>query len=351
MHNDAVGPSHKAVTIYDISRLSGVSPATVSRVLSGSARVSEAKRKAVLQAVKNSGFTPNALAQSLASSQTHTIGFIVPDIKNPYFSSIYYHVEILASQNGYSVLLANSRGDFANESKLLGALTGRRADAIVFMGGRTDAYQCSEEGVQELEKANQLVPLLLTSRVESTSIPQLCSNEDGAISALMRHLSEQGCKTFAVLGGTEEVRVLHHRRALMLEYGHQFGMETRPEWMITNTSFSIEGGKQAAAQLCETASLPDAACCMNDTIAVGALQQLRCCGKRVPEDILLTGFDGEFLSDIVYPGITTAEFDYPDFAQRVFDLLMKRIHREPCAPVTEIYPHLTVRGSTQRNKS
>lgn len=350
MRYNAAGKVHKAVTIYDISKLSGVSPATVSRVLSGSARVSDEKRKTVLQAVKDSGFMPNALAQSLASNQTHTIGFVVPDIKNPYFSSIFYHVEILASQNGYSVLLANSRGNFENESKILHVLTGRRVDAIVFMGGRTDAFGSGTEGIQELERVNQLVPLLLTSRVEGTSIPQICSNEDGAICALMRHLSDQGCKTFAVLGGSEDVNVLHHRRTLMLEYGHQFGMNAQPEWIITNTAFSIEGGKQAAAQLCQSGSLPDAACCMNDTVAVGALQQLRCCGYQVPEDIMLTGFDGEFLSDIVYPGITTAEFDYLDFTQRMFDLLMSRVHHELCTSVTEIYPHLTIRGSTQRSK-
>ncbi|WOC31378.1 MULTISPECIES: LacI family DNA-binding transcriptional regulator [Caproicibacterium] len=348
MRNHAAGSPHKAVTIYDISRLAGVSPATVSRVLSGSARVSEAKRKAVLQAVQDSGFLPNALAQSLASSRTHTIGFLVPDIKNPYFSSIYYHVEILASQNGYAVLLANSRGAFENESRILQALTGRRVDAIVFMGGRIDAFPCSAAGIAELEKFNRMVPLLLTSRVEGTSIPQLCSREDGAVLALMRHLSEQGCRTFAILGGAEDVSVLHRRRALMLACGCRFGMVTQPKWALTDTGFSIESGRQAAAQLLQCGELPDAVCCINDMVAAGALQQLRSDGLQIPQDLLLTGFDGEVFSEVVDPGITTAAFDYPDFAQRIFDLLMRGIHQEPCAPVTELYPHLTIRGSTRR---
>lgn len=340
--------ARKAVTIYDISRLSGVSPATVSRVLNGSANVSPRKQAAVLAAVEASGFRPNVLAQSLAGSQTHTIGFVVPDIKNPYYSSIYYHVELLASQSGYSVLLANSRSDYENESKILGALTGRRTDAILFMGGRIDLMPCRDEGLRELERANQLSPLLLTSRVESTFLPQLCTEESGAIRALMQHLRQQGCRTFAVLGGCEEARITHLRRRMMIHFGREFGMETRPEWIFNNTEFSIEGGQAAAAAMMAAGPLPDAACCLNDTIAAGALNQIAAQGIQVPHDLLLTGFDGEYLCEIVRPGITTVEFDYPDFARQIFDLLLRLIHHESCPAVSEIYPHLTVRGSTQR---
>ena len=216
------------------------------------------------------------------------------------------------------------------------------------MGGRIDSCLCGKKELLELEQTDQFVPLLLTSRVQESSLPQICSCEESTLYALMQHLKEQGCKTFAILGGSGDVRVAHQRKKLLLMYGHQVGMESRPEWDITDTSFSIEGGKQAAAKLLEAPELPDAACCLNDVVAVGALQQFRSKGIQIPQDILLTGFDGEFLSDIVYPGITTAEFDYEDFAQRMFDLLLKRIHHEPCAQITEIHPHLTIRGSTMR---
>lgn len=345
-----MGREKKAVTIYDISRMTGVSVATVSRVLNGTARVSEEKRRLVEEAVRASGFRPNELARGLVRNQSRTIGCVVPDTKNVFYSSLYYELETLASEQGYAVLLTNSRGDYERETALLDLLISKQVDAIVFMGGRIDVNNCAPAYHHALEEIHRKVPIVLTSKLEGIRVPQVYGQQNEAVRCLMQHLRDQGCRSFGVLGGGEESNVARRRRDKILKYGQQAGMHTRPDWIVMNHAFSVDEGRADAARIFERPEIPDVICCMNDLVALGAVDYIQQIGLRVPDDMMVAGFDGTYLSTAVYPGITTVQMDADLYARKIFEVLRALIAHEPCALQHTVPARVVVRGSTRRHR-
>lgn len=335
----------RSVTIYDISKEANVSPATVSRVINGNGKVSEETRKLVLEKIEELDFKPNALARSLSNNRSHTIGFIVPDIKNPYFSSIYYEVEKEASMLGYTVLLANSKSDYRLEGELLDLFTQKRVDGIVFMGGRIDTNLCDNKYHQELIDLCKETPIVLTSKLD-IPVPQVYADERSAAGELMEHLKSQGCRSVALLGGSEEINVSKWRRQFCRDACRKLDLRIRPEWVIDG-SFSIQCGRESMAKLFSNVEMPDAVCCINDEVAVGALNYAASQGFLIPDNILLTGFDGSYMSDAVFPQITTVQCNYEEFGRRVFRLLLANIRKERCDLSITVNPRVVVRGSTR----
>lgn len=335
----------RSITIYDISEKANVSPSTVSRVINGNEKVSEKTRKLVLEKIEELNFRPNALARSLSNKKTHSIGFIVPDIKNPYFSSIYYEVEKEASKRGYTVLLANSKSDYERESELLDVFLQKQVDGIVFMGGRIDTNLCDKKYHKELVDISKIVPIVMTSKSD-IPIPQVYADETNASLELIEHLKSQGCKKIGLLGGSDDINVSKWRRQFCRSACQKLGLEIRPEWVI-NGSFSIESGRECMEKLFSNVEMPDAVCCINDEVAVGALNYASSQGFEVPQNILLTGFDGSYMSEAVFPQITTVQCNYDEFGKRVFSLLMSNIRKDRSDRVITVNPRVVVRGSTR----
>ena len=142
------GSESKAITIYDIAKEAGVSPATVSRVLTRKARVRPEKREKVEALIAKYNFKPNVLAKGLADTRTHTIGVLAADIRNPYYAALFVACEQAAREAGYTVVLYNSLGKTENEVELLGKLQEQKVDAIIQLGGRVDDLASSIEYVE-----------------------------------------------------------------------------------------------------------------------------------------------------------------------------------------------------------
>ena len=125
----------KSITIYDIAKEAGVSPATVSRILTGSTTVSEEKRQKVQKLIEKYDFRPNAMARGLTVSSSKTIGMLVPDAQNPYYNSVFASCCNAAYEKGYSMLLLNTFSDPAREKGALAKLIEQRVDAVIISGG------------------------------------------------------------------------------------------------------------------------------------------------------------------------------------------------------------------------
>ena len=132
------GSEGKAITIYDIAKEAGVSPATVSRVLTKNAKVRPENRQKVEALIAKYNFKPNVLAKGLADTRTKTIGVLAADIRNPYYAALFVACEQAAREAGYTVVLYNSLGKTENEVELLGKLQEQKVDAIIQLGGRVD---------------------------------------------------------------------------------------------------------------------------------------------------------------------------------------------------------------------
>jgi LacI family transcriptional regulator len=309
------------ITVYDIAREAGVSAATVSRVLTGNVPVSEKTKERVMEILHKHNFWPSSVARSLKARRSKTIGFIVPDITNPYFAQLFLEVEMKASEYGYTVILCNSHSDFARESQILDVLLAKEVEAIVFTGGRVDYMLLTKKYIHEIERVNRIVPLITCSPMPDAKCVQLMNDEQKGIYALVEHLAGLGHRTLGMIGGRLDVRPAFQRRQYLLEAAEEHGITVEKKWLIEG-GFSTPSGRDSMDRLLEQDDLPTAVLAFNDVVAVGALGSMLRHGISVPGDMALTGFDGIQLTENVSPAITTVVASFKGYADRIMEIVI-----------------------------
>ena len=308
-------------TVHDIAREAGVSAATVSRVLTGNAPVKEKTKERVMEILDKYNFRPSSVARSLKARRSKTIGFIVPDITNPFYSQLYLEMEILASENGYTAILCNSHSDYARESQMLDVLLEKEVEAIVFAGGRVDYMMLTKKYVHEMERINKQVPLIACSAMPGTKCIQLMNNERQGVYDLVKHLAGLGHHTIGMIGGRLDVRQAFQRRKFFLEAAEEFGIHVDKKWLIEG-DFSIAGGRECMNQLLQQNDLPTAVMAFNDVISVGALGSMLRHGISIPHDMALTGYDGIQLTENVTPAVTTMMTSFKGYAEEILEIVL-----------------------------
>lgn len=308
-------------TVHDIAKEAGVSAATVSRVLTGNVPVKEKTKERVLEILNKHSFRPSSVARSLKARRSKTIGFIMPDITNPYFSQLFLEVEIKASENGYTVILCNSHSDYVQETRMLEVLLEKEVEAIIFAGGRVDYMMLTRKYIHEMEKINQIVPLITCSSMPGTKCIQITNNEKQGVYTLVEHLAGLGHKTVGMIGGRLDVRPAFQRRQYFLEAAEEHGITVDKKWLIEG-GFSIAAGMKCMDQLMEQSNLPSAIMAFNDVVAVGALGTMLRHGISIPRDMALTGFDGIQLTESVAPAITTMVSDLKGYADKIIEIVL-----------------------------
>lgn len=293
------------VRLTEVAELAGVSVATASRVLNGSARVvGEPFRRRVLAAARELQYRPNAHAQAVARGASNTVGLLVHDIADPYFSTIAAGVAGLAEQRGLVVLLANTRRDPILETEYVAMLTAQRARAVIIAGsrfaGRADNAALAAE-IKRFASTGGRVACIGQDRVgTSTVVPQ---NAAGA-RALAHALFDLGHRRFVVLAGPPELLTARDRLR-----GFRTGLADRGiahgSVRVIHGPFTRDGGHAAARELAADRRSETCVFAVNDVMAVGAIAAFRDARVRVPADVSVAGFDDiATLRDLV-PPLTT----------------------------------------------
>lgn len=308
-------------TVYDIAKEAGVSAATVSRVLTGNVSVREKTKERVMEVLNKYNFRPSSVARSLKDRRSKTIGFIVPDITNLYFSQLFLEVEVKAAEIGYTVILCNSNSDCGRESQILDVLLSKEVEAIVFCGGRVDNMLLIKKYIHEMEHVNKIVPLVTCSSLPGAKCIQIVNNEQQGIYALISHLASLGHSTVGMVGGRLSVRQAFQRRRCLLEAAEEFNMRIDPGWLIEG-GFDMASGRECMDKMLEQGSLPTAVMAFNDVVAIGALGSMLRHGVMVPGDMALTGFDGIQLTENVTPSITTVIAPLEKYADHIIDVVL-----------------------------
>lgn len=336
----------RRITVYDIAKEAGVSASTVSRVLTGNGPVNEKKRALVLSLLEKHDFRPSSVARSLKARRSHSIGFIVPDITNPYFSSMFMEVETRLSASGYTVILCNSESRREREMEILQVLAEKEVEAIVLCGGIVDDLYPQPRMLREIEKVNQRVPIITLSKFPGVSCAQAYSDDRQGVFEVVSHFAQAGHHQIGMLGGSMNVRNTFERKIHLLEAANQHGLEVRSEWIIEG-GFSIDAGTQTMEALLALPERPTAVLAFNDVVAIGALSVIGRRGLRVGHDIALAGIDGISLTETIFPGITTAAVDFEGFSRCVSEFVMSRGKGEAFAQ-DHVFPfQLIVRGTTR----
>jgi len=323
----------------DVARLAGVSPSTVSRILNGTAKVSDDKRLAVLAAIEKVSFAPNQMAQGLKKGRSLTIGIVVQDISSPFFDETLRGIDDGLKGTGYASVIVSGHWNADEEADRVRLLLARKVDGIILLSGRI-----SDEAVLGFSGQR---PIVSTGRAlqTRTALGFKTDNEYGAWLAV-RHLVELGHRRIAFISGPAnnhdaDERLAGYRRALS-----EAQIDIDPA-LIVEGNYHEASGMMAMNRLFDTHQQFTAVFAANDLTAYGARLALYRKGIRVPDDISLVGFDDLPGSSYTTPPLTTVRQPMYDMGRIATQALLRLINGETVQG--EIPPvELVVRETTRR---
>ncbi|UUN30450.1 LacI family DNA-binding transcriptional regulator [Streptomyces sp. FIT100] len=341
--------AHAHVTLDTVARRAGVSLATASRALNGTARVREELRQRVREAADLLGYIPNAHAQALAGAATNTVGVICHDVGDPYFSAIAAGVMRAAAEQGVLTMLASTFREPEREIAYVSVLRAQRARAILLIGSGFQDRAWERALAAELDpyvRAGGRVAVV--SRHRSLRADAVLPENRTGAAALAQALLALGHREFAVLSGPPQLTTVSDRLAGFRDGLARGGVTLRPGSVVPG-AFTREGGHAAACELLartpDPYSRPTCVFAVTDVMAVGALAAFREAGVRVPEDVSLAGFDDIPLVRELTPPLTTVALPLTAMGQDVMTLAL----REPSgrrSRVLRVDGEVVLRAST-----
>ena len=336
--------SKRRVTILDVAYLAGVSYQTVSRVINNNPNVSTATRQLVQEIITETGYRPSHIARSLVTARTATIGLVVPDISNPFFSAIARGAEQMTSEHGYSILLCNTGEDASREIEVLNLLHERYVDGVIVCGSRQKDAPL-KKALSQFRAA-----VLVNRRLKGGSIPTVLVDDALGGAMITQHLLQLGHKAIGFVAGPKTSYSGRQRLRGYKQAHAGADIEPRPGW-VQHCLPTTAAGDEATNLLLNANPELSALFCYNDLVALGALRQCATLGHHVPTDIAVTGFDDIMLAGVVSPALTTCHVPSVEIGSRAATMLLDCIDDEidRCDEIV-IKPELVIRDSTVVNE-
>jgi LacI family transcriptional regulator/LacI family repressor for deo operon, udp, cdd, tsx, nupC, and nupG len=317
-----------AVTLRDVARAAGVSPATASRALSAPDLVAPERRELVQRVARELGYRPNRAARELITGRTGHLCLVVPDLENPFFSAVAKAVQARARATGHAVVVADAEEDPQLEAELVAQL-GAQADGVLLCSPRMSADDLADVAAGDR-------PVLLVNR-EGAGLPSVVVDNSDGVRQAVRHLHALGHRRLAYAGGPAGSWSDARRRDGLA------ALDLGVEVVDLGAHAPVFAGGVAAADLA-LASGATAVLAHNDLMALGVLDRLRARGVRVPQDVSVVGFDDAPVATLVAPALTTVAVPLARLGRTAVDLLLTP--REATAPRTVLPVELVVRAST-----
>ncbi len=328
--------SRRAPTMEDVAREAGVSRALVSLVMRERPNVSDERRRRVLDAAARLGYRPNAMARSLASRRTKTVGVILDDLRNPFFAEIAGGVEELASEVGYQLLLAAGGRQARRERAALAALLEHRVGGMILVSPRLPAG--------EIAAAASEAPMVIVGRaVRGVNADSVLINEAHGTGLALDHLVGLGHERIAHVDGGSGAGGPQRRSAYLRE------MRTRRlgrHALVIPGDFTEEAGVIAAGELLRRPELPTAIFAANDMVAAGLLGGLDRAGVEVPRDVSIVGYDNISIAHLAHVSLTTIDQPRTEMGRLALELLLDRIDNRRANEMRLLEPSLVVRSTT-----
>lgn len=334
-----------AVTLKDIAKKAGVSLTTVSFALNqdSDSRISESTRNKVLEVAKDLGYKSSRTIQTPLFPVHPTIGLVITDIRNPFFTELSSVIEDVASRYGYNIILCNTHENLKKESEFLDVLSRRPVDGLII--APVDAKDSDLEDFLKRE-----IPVVLVDRylpgVETNTV--LIDNIDGAFTAI-DYLIRLGHTRIGILKIQENITTGQDRLTGYLNALKTHGLPI-DERLIVNSSYTVEGGRQAIRELLSLPSPPTAIFASGGTSAVGAMLEFREQKVRIPQDLSFLRFDDEYWAQFTDPPLTVVAQPIQQIGTEAAQLLIQLIQGwgigEPHNIVLK--PELIVRESCRK---
>lgn len=333
------GAMPRYVTMADVAREAGVSLMTVSRVINDKGEVSTLTRQHVQEVIERLGYRPSNIARGLVTQRTGTLGLVVPDSANPFFSEVARGAENVAYAHGYNVFLCNTEESTEQELNVLKSLDEKRVDGLLLCSSRLDRKALHQALLQHP------VTVLVNRWLEGDGVGAVLADDRLGGLIATRHLLQRGHRKIGFLAGPPNSHSGRFRAEGYHAAFEEAGVTCDVAW-TEHCAPMVDGGQVAARRLLTAHPELTALFCFNDLVAVGALQACEELGLAVPDDVAIIGTDDIPLAALVRPALTTCRVSRYELGKQAMQLLLKRI--EGCLEECQIVilkPELVIRES------
>lgn len=336
-----VSPVVGELTSHDVARLAQVSQATVSRVLRGESKVRPATRERVLKVLAETRYEPNAAARAFRAGRADSIGVVVARLSYQLYPAMLEAIGAQLARLGRRMIVWDS--DHGGDAPAIRALRQGVVDGMILTAATGES-----EFLREVPGGGSPVVLLNRVVAEHASDSVESDNLDGG-RRVADYLVACGRRRVGMVGGIPRASTIRNREQGFREALARHGVELSPHCYFRSETFSHASGAQAADRLLELASPPDAIFCVNDVLAMGAMDGARARGVRIPEDLWIVGYDDIELASWGAYDLTTVRQPMEQMVEQAIDLLLARIAERERPVEHRCLPNeLVIRGSTGR---
>ena len=327
------------ITIYDVAKKANVSTATVSKVINETGKISEATREKVKAIINELGYRPNLIASALMTKKTATIGLLIPDITNPYFSEVARQIDDCCRNNNYSLTFCNTDNDEAKTSEYIDLLLQKGVDGLIVSAQIKDATI-----IKNL--LEQKIPVLLfATSISDLDVNTVIVDEYAGTAMAVEHLVNEGCENICFVGGKGIERSSNKTRAYY-DVIRKYGLEVC-EMTIDQSNSALLRNKEELGAIFDLQRAIDGIFACSDLAAIGVLKEAQKRAIKIPEALKIVGFDNTMFTELTTPEISTVAQPIADMAKQGINLLVKNIDNPNLKPQKITFtPKLIIRGSS-----
>jgi len=334
-------------TIYDIAKRLDITAATVSRALNNNPKISEATRKLVLETAAKMNYKQNRLAQSLRSGKSNNVGVIVPRIDSNFFASVIRGIEEELHPEGYHVIICQTHEDEKREIENITTLLNAQVDGILM--SISNVSKENDHVIKNVVDKN--VPLIFFDRkkkMDGVSSVTINDFEGGYLAT--KNLIEQGCKRIAHLTGDQSLEIFEHRNDGFKKALADNGLELNENYVF-QTKSNVDAGRQAVEKLLSMNPPPDGIFSSSDFAALGAIQELRERGVKIPEEFCVFGFGNEPFTRFMELSISSVDQSPLEMGRMAAKVFLEQINNTDNIKIEKkvvLTPELHIRKSSTR---
>lgn len=334
-------------TIYDIAKKLDITAATVSRALNNNPKISEVTRKLVLETAAKMNYKQNRLAQSLRSGKSNNVGVIVPRIDSNFFASVIRGIEEELHPEGYHVIICQTHEDEKREIENITTLLNAQVDGILM--SISNVSKENDHVIKNVVDKN--VPLIFFDRkkkMEGVSSVTINDFEGGYLAT--KNLIDQGCKRIAHLTGDQSLEIFEHRNNGFKKALADNGLELNENYVF-QTKSNVDAGRQAVEKLLSMNPPPDGIFSSSDFAALGAIQELRERGVKIPEEFCVFGFGNEPFTRFMELSISSVDQSPLEMGRMAAKVFLEQINNTDNIKIEKkvvLTPELHIRKSSTR---
>jgi DNA-binding LacI/PurR family transcriptional regulator len=306
-----------AMTISDIAELSGVSTATVSRVINSPEKVSESTRQKVLKVIEKHNYQPNGLAQSFRTKKSKTLALFIYDIDNPFYAKLIKELNKMAFDNNYTLIICDTENNRDRELEYINYINQNKIEGLIMTEG------ISTDHFNKLNKNLYLVCIDRDIEVDRAYL-RVTTNNRKSVAKAVEYLVNLNHRKIALISGPENVKTAVERKKGYLDMIEKYDLPVDEDY-IYQGNFKRESGAEALDYFLSLSKVPTAVFCSNDLMAEGLFSRALSLNIDIPDDLSIIGFDG--VSKALYKPLTTIKQDIKGIAEASIKGLVSMIER------------------------